>query len=149
MTDFDPMSVPEASAWNQSIEPPPGLEGFIVAEVSLAKALAVAGLIWPKFIRVDDCVILSTRYSDENFQRWSNELEHDGSAVERMLNHVHLWDFFDAESDTEEHGLEFLAEVVAAGWKMKAEAEFTDRDFMAEITDEYGPTIVLHSRPKV
>jgi hypothetical protein len=39
-----------------------------------------------------------------------------------------------------------MAEVVAASWGLLAQKHFPDRQFVAAVTDDYGPTVVLRSR---
>jgi hypothetical protein len=61
------------------------------------------------------------------------------------MNHVHLWDYFDYGDETEELGIESLASRMASGWASTATARFPDRRYISEVTDEYGPTVVMHS----
>ena len=60
-----------------------------------------------------------------------------------MLNHRHVWDMFTSDDETNYTALEIVAERMAITWKAAAEAQFPDRDFVCEVTDEYGPTVTI------
>lgn len=145
MSEFDPMTLQEADKWNQSFVPPPGLQGFIAERVSLAQTTAVVALVAPDLMLVRDCVVLRLRHSDEFFDEWWHKLNGDRQAIEKAVNHVHLWDFFDADSEKEEMALRYLVDQLAIGWRAKAERLFPARKFFVETGDDYGPTISLYS----
>jgi hypothetical protein len=147
LSDFDLTRLPEIRHWNESFDPPPGVDGFITARVSITQALVAMSLVFPDVIRIGDCIILKESFSQESFDHWMKELNYDTQAVERTMNHVHLWDYFDYGDEAEELGIESLASRMASGWASTAAARFSDRRYISEVTDEYGPTVVMHSEP--
>jgi hypothetical protein len=149
LSEYDPMTLPAIAEWAAAFDPPMDLGGYIGNEVSIAQAVAVVSLIFPALTRVGDGVFLSDQYSEETHQQWATELGGDSSRIEEMLNHLHLWDFFTPTTDAEEQALAALADAMVIGWKARATAMFPDREFQVRVTDDYGPTVIMHSSPRI
>lgn len=67
------------------------------------------------------------------------------AGIEGAINRLHLWDIFVPANEIEVRALEHMAEVIAASWGLLAQRNFPDRKFVAAVTDDYGPTVVLRS----
>ena len=65
--------------------------------------------------------------------------------IERIVNHLHLWDLFTPNGPVEEKALELLAQRVAEAWQAHAERQFPGRTVTVTVSDDYGPTIVMFS----
>lgn len=148
MDDFDPMNLPEAVAWNRSYGPAPGLQAYVSERISVTDAAMISAIIFPTFVVVGDCVLIRMRYMEESFLAWWNRLHGDRQEIEKITNHLHLWELFETEGEQEEHALHVLAEQVCVGWHAKASREFPERTFHVAITDEYGPTVSMYSRTR-
>ncbi|WP_157577053.1 hypothetical protein [Saccharomonospora iraqiensis] len=146
MSDFDPMEFPEVDEWSGSFTPRVDFQGFLARRVPLSSGMAVAELIMPQFVEVSGCVIVRFKYDESSFEQWRERFGSSPSELERTLNHVHLWDIFDAESTQEEVALEVLAEKMCVGWQVKANGDFPDKRFVGEITAEYGPTVTVYTQ---
>jgi hypothetical protein len=63
-----------------------------------------------------------------------------------VLNHLHLWDVFDAGvGDAELHK---LARIIAHSWQAAARAKFPERSFEVSVSsngEDYGPTVYMRS----
>ena len=57
-------------------------------------AYGFASLFWPDFVEVDGALILAEMYTEEGFQNWYSHFNGDLTAIEKMINHVHLEDLF-------------------------------------------------------
>ncbi|PRX49391.1 tetratricopeptide repeat protein [Prauserella shujinwangii] len=145
LDDFDPMTLPEAAAWRRSHEPPPSLQDYVAEQVSVSKAVSVSTLIVPTFILNRGCILVRMLFEEESFFVWWKQLNGNKQEIEKMINHLHLWDLFDVQSDQEEQALWVLVEQMSIGWHAKASKDFPDRDFRVLITDEYGPTRTIYS----
>ncbi len=78
-------------------------------------AAVFSKLFWPDFIEVDGCVLLAQCYDPENFREWGKRLHGNKSAVEGMVNHVHIGDLF-LNSPKELKESEQLYEYLANQW---------------------------------
>jgi len=70
-------------------------------------------------------------------------LDGNTQEIERVVNHLHIWDLFTPTGSAEEKALELLAQRVAQAWQTHAERQFPNRK--VTVTDDYGPTIVMFS----
>ncbi|MFI2364240.1 hypothetical protein [Promicromonospora sp. NPDC019610] len=147
MSELRATDLPAFQQWSNSFEPPANATAYLSQNLSVTSAVLFADLLFPRMVEVRDCVILEDRYEPANFDQWWESTGGDPVAVERLLNHLHLWDVFEPDGEPEERALEQLAHHVARTWRMHAERQFPNRAFVSEVTDEYGPTVVLTTRP--
>lgn len=92
-------------------------------------------------------MLFAWAYEPDNFETWWTELKGDRVRIESVLNHVHLWEVFDADGD-DANKLGELAEVVAASWRASVAKRFPGRSFEVSVSNDdsdYGPTVYLHS----
>lgn len=148
MTKFDSQDLPDYRDWRARFQPPPDANASLAAHLGVTAATLFAELLAPDLILVRDCVVLSSRYDPANFEQWWASEAGNTAAIERALNHIHLWDIFEPSGEVEESALESLAVRVARSWQLHSERQFPDRKFLAEVTDEYGPTVVMSSVPR-
>lgn len=143
MNDFRAADLPAFQSWSRSYQPPADANAYLGEHLSVTTASLFTELLFPRMVLVRGCVILASRYEPENFERWWASTGGDHSAVERAINHIHLWDVFEPDNDFEERALEQLAGRVADTWSLQVQRLFPDRRSVGEVTDDYGPTIVL------
>jgi hypothetical protein len=120
---------------------PPRLTG-----ITPETAAELAQLLHPVLIEVGGCVLLPWAYEADNFEIWWERLNGDRARIEGVLNHLHLWDVFDA--DVEGAKLHELATIIAESWRAAGRAEFSGRDFEIGVSlggGDYGPTVYMHS----
>ena len=151
---LDPMTTREASAWRGSFPPNSGLSvfDFIGQTLSVARALAVGSLIWPRFEEIRGCVLLADRDMAESVDRWWDQLDGDRSRIENVLNHVHLWDVFPSDDEFDDaDAFRDLAQLMQAGWRSALAREYPHRAFdvtcsgLGTDDPEYGPTLTFCS----
>ena len=143
MRAFDFESIDGIDIWTKDSPPPETAAVYVSQEVSLAAVVAITDLLCPRFVDVEGAVLLETSADPTGFQTWKEYFNGDLRAVEAMLNHEHVWDMFTYDDETNEAALEIVAERMAITWKAAAEAQFPDRAFVCEVTDEYGPTVTI------
>lgn len=148
MTDFDSDDLPAFQEWRSGFQPPPDAHAYLAEHLSVTNASLIAKLFSPDLVLERGCVIFKDRYSPENFEQWWSSELGNTVAIERALNHLHLWDIFEPEGEVEERALVELATQLARSWVLHAAQAFPDRQFQTEVTDEYGPTIVMSSEPR-
>jgi hypothetical protein len=147
--------LPEVSTWASSWNPPLSAGDFLSQRVSVAKALAVMRLFWPEFVEVRGCVLLSSQYTASGFQTWWETLDGDRERIERVMNHVHLWDVFgptladDASTSTEEAALEELGQLMRRTVTAALLDAFPRRKSEVVYStdpDDYGPTVTFWTK---
>ncbi|MCP4545392.1 MAG: hypothetical protein GY835_02860 [bacterium] len=146
---IDPMQFGDVSDWVRSFDPPMRLVDVIGVKIGLSGTLAVAAVLWPEFVEVRGCVLLSWRYNATEFEGWWSQLAGDRTAIEDMVNHLHLWDVFpDVEDPLTERGLVELGQLMAESWRYALRSAYPDRDFLVSFDmeeEEYGPTVSFRS----
>lgn len=108
----------------------------------------MGSLFWPGFIERDGAVFVDFMFDDAVYGQWLVQTGGDVQAMEKVLNHLHLWDVLDPKSDQEYATIPELARKIAGTWRMSASSSFPSREFSVEISDEpedYGPTIMIYT----
>lgn len=122
--------------------------GQLGSNYDIEQASLFANLFCPAFVGVQGCVLLEAKFETSAFHRWWQELHGDIAAIERMVNHTHLYDLF-PRADDEELALlryEHVAQSLIGCWEGALRRAFPDRSFAfsyATEPDEYGPTITF------
>jgi hypothetical protein len=139
--------LPRFETWRESFDGSVGLWDYASREGGLTLALAFASLFFPRRIEVEDCVLLEARYEPVAFHQWREELGEDKDAIERVINHVHLWDLFDpAKEGVADAGLDSLLAVMSTTWEAAYAEQFPSRVgkvIVEQDGESYGPTITL------
>jgi len=143
---FDPTHLPPIADWlSSSGDSALGLVDYVGERVGPTAAIAVAGLLWPRFVRVDDCVLIADRYDPPTFAVWKERLD-NRADIEAAINHVHLWDVFSDSDDVPDEALEFLGQVMCKTWRAALTEAFPDESMEVEFSNdpnEYGPTVTM------
>jgi hypothetical protein len=148
MSDFTAADLPEFRRWSEQFTPPMDTHDYVVHNVSVTSAAILSDLFFPRMIFVRGCILLADKYEESNFEEWWSTLGGSTEDVERVINHLHLWDLFEPDGPIEEQALELLAHRLATTWKCEAERQFPDHNVWVTVTDDYGPTMIMHSEPK-
>ncbi|MGI5153084.1 hypothetical protein ACQEVC_43055 [Plantactinospora sp. CA-294935] len=121
---------------------------FLLSTATVGEAAAMSTLFWPDFTEYRRGVFLSFLFEQRGVDAWFDELKGDKSAVEGVVNHVHLWDAFAPKSEAEYTVLSELASRIAAMWRAALKSAFPTREFVVSVADaseDYGPTISIRS----
>jgi hypothetical protein len=124
----DDVKLPRFEDWRQGFGGGVGLWDYASRKGGVTLAIAFARLFWPELIEVEDCVLLKERYDPTAFEQWRAQLGDQHEAIERTVNHVHLWDLFDPASEgVPEEGLDSLAAIIAETWRCALARQFPGR----------------------
>lgn len=118
---------------------------FMTIMVTPAVAASVLKFAFPSFVEYRDAVFLELAFRQDTVDLWFERLR-DASAVEQMVNHIHLWDVFAAGKAGEDDAVR-LVEPLAACWEAALSSAFPGRCFSVEaIADgDYGPELTFSS----
>lgn len=146
---FDPTGLPRVAEWLAATSGPAlGLVDYVGERVGPTATVAVAGLLWPQFVRVDECILIADRYDPQTFATWRERLGKRGD-IEAAVNHVHLWDVFSGVESVPDEALKFLGQVMCKTWAAALAEAFPDEQLDIEFSndpDDYGPTVTMRSR---
>lgn len=125
---------------------------FVLALVGSCASLGAAmAVLAPTFVEYRGAVLLAFQgeLSDRSraaVDSWFESLG-DVAAVERMCNHVHLWDLlpYSDSSPGDEVAYERLVEPLACSGNLALRARFPEREFVVEAVRDggYGPEVTF------
>lgn len=150
---IDPTRIEAFQTWKSRRPASTSLWDYVSAEVSILASAALCSVLWPTFCEVGDCILLADNASRTDVEKWIRE-HHDHSKVEAIVNHVHLYDLFDAGSSDETlnedrtlETLDMVGRVMQKMWKAALQDAFPQLRFAVEYSnhpDDYGPTITFY-----
>jgi hypothetical protein len=120
----------------------------IVSDMSVAAAFAK--LFWPDLIERDGGIFLRECFTEDAYLEWKRQLRDDVRAIERVMNHVHVYDLFlnPKSQDPEPDAVLYFAVVLAKLWSLRAAEQFGAGRVIVDVLDEEppgtNPVILLH-----
>lgn len=146
----DPMSLTTIKDWKDSFGGDGlGVWSYVRYRSDFALALALSHVLWPKFVEVEGCILLEDSYAKADFPQLWSSAGGNSSAVEALLNEVHLYDLFPGFGDCDDELLEDFGQVMVRMWRCALSEQFPGRSFelVLDVSDDgYGPTISLYSK---
>ncbi|WP_242167922.1 MULTISPECIES: hypothetical protein [unclassified Pseudomonas] len=120
---------------------------FISDVVHPEDVLVFSTVLFPDFVVYESGVFLESGFTVEAFSSWMQSCNSDVVAVEKVLNHVHLYDVFAGCSDrVDEAVYEQLCNLIAQSWRMVLLSKFPEKKFCVQaiVSDqEYGPVVTF------
>lgn len=144
---MDLSKLPQLESWiraGEAFDP----RTFLQSTATVGEAAAMSMLFWPEFTEYRNGVFLGFLFERRGVDVWFDEFKGDKSAVEGVVNHVHLWDVFAPKLEAEYAVLVELAPRIAAMWRAALKSAFPTREFVVSVADaseDYGPTISIRS----
>ncbi|NYF11415.1 hypothetical protein HDC94_002571 [Leifsonia sp. AK011] len=103
---------------------------------------ALESLFWPRWSLVSGSIVLSD-FASRNLDAWVEEFGGDVRRAEEMVNHIHLWDWFEGD-DSELARLEGTAAIIAQCWESKLRDDFPGRSQRVRWSvGSYGPEVTM------
>lgn len=120
-----------------AVNPLATLEQYAQEHLNPELLLGLMTLLWPDLVLHEDRVFFARTFSRETFEEWKRTdlFDRGGiSAIQAVMNHVHVGDFFYRVGDqVSDMNLQFAARVLAGAWKSRLESEFPKRKFVVKI----------------
>ncbi|WP_256575416.1 MULTISPECIES: hypothetical protein [unclassified Pseudomonas] len=105
-------------------------------------------LLFPDFFISQGAIFLNAKYDHEVFLVWLKKLDGDISAVEKIMNHTHMYDVFSGCTDeVDDVVFEQLADTIAFSWRLVLKDKFPGCNFSVEVSNsdqDYGPTVTFY-----
>ncbi|MGR2741114.1 hypothetical protein ACUY1T_21940 [Billgrantia sp. Q4P2] len=149
----DPLSnwsQPEAvTLWGEAVSPPPqdAWLDYVNYYVHPDVVAVVGRLLVPAFVEHEGGVFLRNRFTLSGYASWKAELG-EISAVEKMINHQHVYDLFSTDDEITEASFENVANLMAQTLRLALCGSFSDRHFHVYVSNtdqDYGPVVGFHS----
>jgi hypothetical protein len=144
---MDPRIFPRTREWSERVGEW-DVRQYVINNMDVSDAVVMSSLFWPGFIERSGGVFIDFLFDETSYAQWLGQLGGNVRAVEKVLNHLHLWDVFGPKSDQEYAAVSELARKIASMWRVAVHDTFHTRKFSVEISDDpedYGPTIMLYS----
>jgi hypothetical protein len=140
---YDPDQLPDIgeirSTWTGPGVESTGLWTYLDFKGSMQLAYGFSSLFWPDFVEVDGALILAEKYAEERFQNWYQHFQGDLTAIEKMMNHVHIEDLFMIgahDDDLDNRVWDTVVSVLESCWRAATAARFLNESVVVET---WGP----------
>ncbi|MGC6373561.1 hypothetical protein [Pseudomonas sp. K2I15] len=149
INSIDSVSSPKYEHWKSQWGDQSELDGlsYISDVVHPEDALMFCKVLFPDFVFHESGVFLENGFTVEAYSSWMESCNNDVVAVEKLLNHMHLYDVFGGCTDrVDEAVYEQLCRIVAQSWRMVLLSKFPEKKFCVQtiISDqEYGPVVTF------
>jgi len=149
INSIDSVSSPKYEQWKSQWRDQSELDGlsYISDVVHPEDALMFCKVLFPDFVFHESGVFLESGFTVEAYSSWMKNCNNDVVAVEKLLNHMHLYDVFGGCTDrVDEAVYEQLCRIVAQSWRMVLLSKFPEKKFCVQaiISDqEYGPVVTF------
>ena len=121
---------------------------YLGVAVSPSMFASLMAFLSPPFVEYRGGVFLGFAFNQVVIDDWFARLD-DVGDVERIVNHVHVWDLLPSNGFVETEALA-LAEPLASFWRSALECEFPDRAFVVQVDADgsYGPELTFSQADK-
>jgi hypothetical protein len=148
---YDPARLPDIreirSTWTGAGVESTGLWTYLNFKGSVQLPYGFASLFWPDFVDAGGAMILAEKYSKESFDSWYQHFDGDLTAIEKMMNHVHVEDLFmngPSDDDLDDGVWNTVLTVLESCWRAAATERFPSEPVVVETWDpEDGSTLQL------
>jgi hypothetical protein len=153
LTFRDPLldwELPDAvKKWAEEVSPPSknACLDYLSYYVHPDVVRLVGRLLIPAFVEHEGGVFLRSQFSFKGYADWKKKLG-DVVAIEKVINHQHVYDLFATQGEVAEASFEGVANLMAQSIRLALCYEFPDRVFNVYVTNtdqDYGPIVCFHS----
>jgi len=128
--------IPELKDWNNGggID----IDSWIQCEGDHKHLIGYARFFWPSFIEHDQCVFFHEGFDKETYLAFMARHKNDRTAVEMVMNHVHVLDLFSRshhEMPTESV-VSYIGRQLKEIWGVKLQHDFPDRRFVVSFPED-------------
>jgi hypothetical protein len=124
--------VPELAEWNYGN----GIDivSWINGLGNFEHGIAYGRMFWQDFVEHDGCV-LHAGFSESNYSGFMKQLDGDREAVERVMNHCHISDYFPNQQPTKDQII-YFGRLLKEIWQVKLKNDFPARNIQVEFYEQ-------------
>ncbi|MBL1181578.1 MAG: hypothetical protein HND27_10775 [Bacteroidetes bacterium] len=123
---------------------------YISANIHPEDVLILSSLFFPKVIEVNGAIFLEKNYKPETYSLWVEKYGDDILTLEKMINHVHLYDIFaHCTDDIDDSVFENVGKTLQYSWEIYFKYMFPNKEIVVKYTNnenEYGPTLFVFQK---
>jgi len=112
--------------------------------------LIISLLFFPKLIEVNGAIFLEHRYTPETYSKWVGEFGNDRQSIEKMINHIHIYDIFGYCTDNVDDSVfEMVGRLLHLSWMSHFKYEYSHFNLVVEysyVESDYGPTLYVYQK---
>jgi hypothetical protein len=127
--------IPELPAWNNGAGIAPADWISCVGNYQLAVGYSL--IFWPRFVLFEG-YLLYEGFSEESLRGFEKMTKGNRTAVEAVMNHIHMVDIHCNDVDAREEQLRYLGRVLKDIYTLKLKADFPDLNITVAFNDEAG-----------
>jgi len=98
-------------------------------EGDYAELVGYARILWPSFIEHDGCVFMAGRFTENNYQGFMRQTGGNKTAVESVMNHIHVLDLFSNAPSPSRELVRYLGQLIKETWTAKLLRDLPNRRF--------------------
>ena len=104
-------------------------------------------MLFPSFREVEEGLYWNERFDEKAFEQWKDRLGNNTMDLEKVVNHLHIYDLFDGSpDDISEEVFVQAGQILRKSWQLWLDSQFPDRKILVELSvdeGEYGPTLYV------
>ncbi|NKJ43759.1 hypothetical protein FHW94_003248 [Novosphingobium sp. SG720] len=133
--EFDTL-IPELKDWNNGAGI--GAEDWIGCVGNTELAIGYSLIFWPRFARFRNYIVRDGLANAAYIDGWEEQCGGDRSAVERVVNHLHIVDLHAYGTSGTEAQIRYLGRTLRHIHEIKLRSEFSNARFEVYFNDEPG-----------
>ncbi|MGY8768543.1 MAG: hypothetical protein ACKVH8_08970 [Pirellulales bacterium] len=132
--------IPELQDWNdgRGID----MDGYLSCMGNYELAIVYAKFYWPNFVEHDGCIFRGA-LNIEIYEQWKGETKGNKTAIESVMNHVHILDMFpNVEQPPTRQQIVFIGRQLKEMWTAKLHSDFPNKDVVVDFFDDCGDDLL-------
>jgi hypothetical protein len=116
------------------------VDEWIAIEGNLEYLVGYARILWPEFVEHDECVFMTEHFSEKNYQDFMRQTGQDKTAVETVMNHVHILDLFNdmySEPKPTRELILYVGRLIKETWLAKLKRDFPNRKVTVSFPEQH------------
>lgn len=132
--------IPELQQWND--DRGINMDGYLSCMGNYELAVVCANFFWPTFVEHDGCVFRGDP-NVETYDQWKTETKGDKTAIESVMNHVHILDMFpNVEQAPTRQQIVYLGRKLQELWTAKLRTDFPSMNVVVDFYDDCGDDLL-------
>ena len=124
-----------------------GVMDYISHQIHPEDFIITSELLFPSFREVEEGLYWNERFDEKAFEQWKDRLGNNTMDLEKVVNHLHIYDLFDGSpDDISEEVFVQAGQILRKSWQLWLDSQFPDRKILVELSvdeGEYGPTLYV------
>jgi len=116
--------------WQVEYKPTKDFRNYAELTAKAQDVFKYAAILYPKFILVENMVVLSDHYSKSNWSKWREKQNAKDTA--NIVNHVHIEDYLSNDYQGTQVIEDGLGDLLAFFWQLSVHHQFPKKEVKVE-----------------